>query len=258
MKIAVTGKGGVGKTTLSSTLARLYAQEGRKVLAADADPDANLGLALGFSQEELDSIVPISRMRTLIQERTGADDNNLFYRLNPKVDDIPDAYGKTKNGVKLLVLGTVETGGGGCVCPESVMLKQLITNMVLYRDDVVILDMEAGLEHLGRGTTAGMDQFIVVIEPGARSVQTYKNIKRLALELGVKKVQVVANKISCAEDEDFVLSKIPPEDFLGFIHYDEDIIKADRAGGSPFDYCKSAVEEIRQIKEKLDAGLAGK
>jgi len=185
MKIAVTGKGGVGKTTISATLARLYADEGRHVLAADVDPDANLGLALGFSEEELAGITPISRMRKLVEERTGATPDNQFYKLNPKVDDIPDKYGKLHNGVRLLVLGTVETGGGGCVCPEHVMLKRIISNLVLRRDDVVILDMEAGLEHLGRGTTEGMDCFIVVIEPGAGSVQTYRNVKRLAEDLGV-------------------------------------------------------------------------
>ena len=189
MKIAVTGKGGVGKTTFAATLARLYAAEGRPVLAADVDPDANLGLALGFDEETLDSIVPISKMRKLVEERTGATAGNQFYHLNPKVDDIPDKYGKVCNGVRLLVLGTVETGGGGCVCPEHVMLKRIINNLVLRREDVVILDMEAGLEHLGRGTTEGVDAFIVVIEPGARSVQTYKNVKRLASDLGVSSGQ---------------------------------------------------------------------
>ena len=191
MKIAVTGKGGVGKTTIAATLARLYAAEGRKVLAADVDPDANLGLALGFSEEELDSIVPISKMRKLVEERTEATPDNRFYKLNPKVDDIPEKYGRTCNGVKLLVLGTVETANSGCVCPEHVMLKRIINNLVLHRDDVVILDMEAGLEHLGRGTTEGMDYFVVVIEPGARSVQTYKNVKRLAEGLGIHQVHVV-------------------------------------------------------------------
>ena len=141
MKIAVTGKGGVGKTTFAATLARLYAAEGRPVLAADVDPDANLGLALGFDEETLDSIVPISKMRKLVEERTGASANNQFYHLNPRVDDIPEKYGKVCNGVRLLVLGTVETGGGGCVCPEHVMLKRIINNLVLRREDVVILDI---------------------------------------------------------------------------------------------------------------------
>ncbi|MCI7813895.1 MAG: carbon monoxide dehydrogenase accessory protein CooC [Lachnospiraceae bacterium] len=252
MKIAVTGKGGVGKTTFAATLARLYAEEGRHVLAADVDPDANLGLALGFSQEELDEIVPISKMRKLVEERTGASADNQFYRINPKVDDIPDAYGKVCNGVKLLVLGTVETGGGGCVCPEHVMLRRIISNLVLRRDDVVILDMEAGLEHLGRGTTEGMDQFIVVIEPGARSVQTYKNVKRLAKDLGVKQVRVVANKVRDEQDEQFVREHIPEEDLLGFIHYNTEVMDADRRGCSPYDFSKSATDEIRMIKKTID------
>ena len=132
-------------------------------------------------------------MRKLVEERTGADKSNTFYKINPKVDDIPERYSKFRNGVRLLILGTVETAGSGCVCPENVMLKRIINNLILHREDVVLLDMEAGLEHLGRGTTEGMDQFIVVIEPGARSVQTYRNVKRLAEELGVKKVRVVAN-----------------------------------------------------------------
>lgn len=256
MKIAVTGKGGVGKTTFSATLARLYADEGRKVLAADVDPDANLGLALGFSEEELDAMVPISKMRKLVEERTGASADNKFYRINPKVDDIPDTYGKVCNGVNLLVLGTVETGGGGCVCPEHVMLKRIINNMVLRRDDVVILDMEAGLEHLGRGTTEGVDQFIVVIEPGARSVQTYKNVKRLAEDLGVKQVRVVANKVRDEEDAQFIRNQIPAEDLLGIIHYNIEVIDADRKGRSPYDFSESATNEIRKIKETIDSTIA--
>ncbi len=253
MKIAVTGKGGVGKTTFAATLARLYAEEGKSVLAADVDPDANLGLALGFSEEELDTIVPITKMRKLIQERTEADETNRFFRMNPKVDDIPDLYAKSHCGVKLLTLGTVETGGSGCVCPEHVMLKRIINHLVLRSGDVVILDMEAGLEHLGRGTTEGMDQFIVVIEPGARSVQTYRNVKRLAEDLGVSQVRVVANKVRDEKDEEFIRSKIPACDLLGFVHYNSEVIDADRQGKSPFDFSPSAKAEIQKIKEKIDA-----
>lgn len=252
MKIAVTGKGGVGKTTFAATLARLYADEGRTVLAADVDPDANLGLALGFSMDDLDQIVPITKMRKLVQERTGASDNNAFYKLNPKVNDIPDTYARVCNGVKLLVLGTVDTANSGCVCPEHVMLKRIISHLVLRSDDVVILDMEAGLEHLARGTTAGMDQFVVVIEPGARSIQTYRNVKRLAEGLGVKQVRVVANKVRDEEDEAFIRSQIPEEDFLGFVHYNTEVIDADRKGSSPYDFSEKAVNEIRAIKEKMD------
>ena len=252
MKLAITGKGGVGKTTLSSTLARLYADEGRTVLAADVDPDANLGLALGLSQEEVDAIIPISKMRDLAKERTGASDDNRFYKLNPYVADIPEKFAKTINGVKLLVMGTVDVGGSGCVCPEHVMLKSILSSLTYRKNDVVIMDMEAGLEHLGRGTAMNMDQFVVVIEPGARSVQTYRNVKRLAADLGVKRVRVVANKIRDDKDEEFIRSAIPAEDLLGCIHYNTEIMDADRNGKSPYDFSPAAIEEIRKIKEILD------
>ncbi len=252
MKLAITGKGGVGKTTLSSTLARLYAAEGRTVLAADVDPDANLGLALGLTQEQVDAITPISRMKGLAEERTGATGAGKFYKLNPYVADIPDIYAKDINGVKLLVMGTVDLGGSGCVCPEHVMLKAVLSSLTYRKNDVVIMDMEAGLEHLGRGTAANMDQFIVVIEPGSRSVQTYHNVKRLAADLGVKQVRVVANKIRDARDEEFIRSAIPEGDLLGFIHYNPEVMDADRNGQSPYDCCPTAIDEIRAIKAILD------
>ena len=252
MKVAVTGKGGVGKTTLSSTLARLYADEGRTVLAADVDPDANLGLALGLTQEEVNAIVPVSKMRELVMERTAANASNTFYKPNPRVSDLPDKLAKDINGVKLLVMGTVDTGGTGCVCPEHVMLKALISSLVFRKDDVVVMDMEAGLEHLGRGTASMMDRFIVVIEPGARSIQTYEKVKKLAADLGITKVDVVANKIRDAEDEAFIRQNIPPEALLGFMHYNPEVIDADRRGLSPYDVSPRMVEEIRLIKTRMD------
>ncbi len=254
MKIAVTGKGGVGKTTVAAILARLYASEGRPVLAADVDPDANLGAALGFTEEELAGITPISKMRKLIAERTGAgaETYGKFFKINPKVDDIPDLLAREKNGVRLLVLGGVETGGSGCVCPEHVVLKQVISHLILRREDVVILDMEAGLEHLGRGTTDVMDEFIVVVEPGARSVQTYRQIGKLAGDLGVKTVRVVANKLRTPEDEAFIRESIPRENLLGMVHYSEDVAASDRAGRSPYDYSRETVDEIRAIKALID------
>ncbi len=252
MKVAVTGKGGVGKTTLSSTLARLYADEGRTVLAADVDPDANLGLALGLTQEEVNAIVPVSKMKELVMERTAANASNTFYKLNPQVSDLPDKLAKEINGVKLLVMGTVDTGGTGCVCPEHVMLKALISNLVFRKDDVVVMDMEAGLEHLGRGTASMMDRFIVVIEPGARSIQTYEKVKKLAGDLGITKVDVVANKIRDAEDEAFIRQNIPEEALLGFMHYNPEVIDADRRGLSPYDVSPRMVEEIRLIKARMD------
>lgn len=255
MKVAVTGKGGVGKTTLSSTLARLYADEGRTVLAADVDPDANLGLALGLTEEEVNSIVPVSKMKELAMERTAANESRTFYKMNPYVADLPDKLAKEINGVKLLVMGTVDTGGAGCVCPEHVMLKALLSSMVFRKDDVVVMDMEAGLEHLGRGTASMVDQFIVVIEPGARSVQTYEKVKQLAADLGIHNVNVVANKIRDESDKEFIRQRIPEENLLGFISYNAEVIDADRRGLSPYDVSPTAVEEIRQIKAKMDQKL---
>lgn len=254
MKIAVTGKGGVGKTTFAAILARLYAEEGKKVLTADVDPDSNLGLALGFTQEELDSITPVSKMRDLIAQRTasGGDGLGKFFKINPKVDDIPDLFAREKNGVRLLVMGTVETGGAGCVCPEHVVLRRLISHMIIQRDEVVIMDMEAGLEHLGRGTADSMDHFIVVTEPGARSIQTYQHILKLADDLGIQSVRVVANKVRDEEDANFLRENLPPEALLGMIRYSPDVAAADRRALSPFDTAPGTVEEIRKIKQLID------
>ena len=252
MKVAVTGKGGVGKTTFSSILARLYAEDGRTVLCADVDPDANLGMALGLSAEEVNSITPISKMRKLVEERTGANELNKFFKLNPQVSDIPDKYAKDVNGIKLIVMGTVETGGGGCVCPEHVMLKSIIQSLVFRKDDVVIMDMEAGLEHLGRGTAGCMDQFVVVVEPGERSLQTWQKVKELAADLGVRNVKVVANKVRDEADEEFIKARVPENELLGFIHYDKDVIEADRQGASPYAVSARAVAEIRTIRSRME------
>ena len=252
MKIAVSGKGGVGKTTVSATLAYLYAREGRKVIAADVDPDANLGLALGFPQTVLDEIVPISVMKELIDQRTNVSADRKLYKLNPQVNDMVELYGREHNGVQLITLGTIDTAGGGCVCPEHTFLRMLLNDLVLAREDVVILDMEAGLEHLGRGTSAGMDWFVVVIEPGARSVQTYKNVKRLAQQLGVRRIGVVANKLWDQADEAFIRSQIPEEELLGLIHYHEGVMIADRSGSAPFDNDPQLIDELLAVKKKLD------
>ncbi len=252
MKVAITGKGGVGKTTFAACLARLYADEGRKVLCADVDPDANLGLALGFSEEDLAKITPITEMKALIQQRTEADQFERYFKINPKVDDLPDMLAQEVNGVKLLLMGTVKTGGAGCVCPEHVILKRLLSHMIVQRDEVVIMDMEAGLEHLSRGTTDMVDQFIVVVEPGARSIQTYHSVQRLAADLGVRKVSVVANKVRDEADEAFIREQVPEEDLLGMIHYSGAVSDADRRCASPYDLATDTVEEIRVIKNKID------
>jgi CO dehydrogenase maturation factor len=257
VKIAISGKGGVGKTTLSGVLSRIYAEEGRKVLAVDADPDANLASSLGFRAEEVSAIKPISQMKELIEERTGtrAGMMGTMFKINPTVDDIPDKYNVEKNGIKLLMMGTVKKGGTGCYCPENVMLKSLLTHMLVERDEVVIVDMEAGIEHLGRGTAYGMDALIVVVEPGQRSIQTAQNVKKLASDIDIKNIFIVGNKISSKQDEEFIKSSLDEMEVIGFISYNSDVINSDLEGVSPFDRSRKVVEEVKKIKQRLEEKL---
>ncbi len=254
MKIAITGKGGVGKTSLAGMLSRLYASEGRTVLAVDADPDANLASALGISPEAASHALPLAEQADLIEERTGARPGTPggLFRINPKVDDIPDAYSIKHEGVRLLILGKSKEAGSGCYCPENVLLRRLISHLILKHNEVVILDMEAGIEHLTRGTAGSVDAFIVVVEPGQRSMQTARQIERLARGLGVKEVFVVGNKVQRESDKDFIRTSLPGMKLLGFMSYTSEVIQADLDGKSPFDASPHAREEARKIKAALD------
>jgi CO dehydrogenase maturation factor len=243
----------VGKTTLAGGLARLLASEGYKVVAVDADPDANLASSLGIPEGEMADVVPIADMKELVAERTGSQPGTFgtYFKMNPKVDDLPEALSKVHEGVRLLVMGTVKEGGGGCVCPESVMLKALLQHLLLARDDVVILDMEAGLEHLGRGTAGAVDAMIVVIEPGMRSVQTANTIRKLAADLKVPRIYVVLNKVQSPEEAEAVEKRLDVLALLGSISYNREIRRADLEGISPYDIDAGFVDEVRTIKEKL-------
>lgn len=259
MKIAITGKGGVGKTTLAGILARSFATEGKKVLAVDADPDANLASSIGIPKEEAVNIVPLAEMEDLVEERTGVRPGSMggLFKLNPKVDDIADAYCYRYKGVSLLILGRSKAGGAGCYCPENALLRRLIRHLVLERDEVVILDMEAGIEHLTRGSADGVDAFIVVVESGLRSLQTANHIKRLATDLGVDDVLVVGNKVRGEEDKRFFSDSLRGFDVIGFISYDPTTVAADLVGRSPFDISPQIVAEVKEIKVFLEKKVKG-
>jgi CO dehydrogenase maturation factor len=251
MKLAVSGKGGVGKTTFSALLIRTLNAQGKRVLAIDADPDANLAAALGIPDAE--KIVPIAEMKDLIFERTGAQPGTIggFFKLNPKVDDLPDSLSAKLENIKLMRLGGVKKGGGGCICPESTLLRALMLHIVLARDEVVVMDMEAGIEHLGRATASAVDKLIVVVEPGRRSMDTAGHIKKLASEIGLKNIGLVGNKIRGQKDEEFLRKHLSDFEFLGFIRQDEALIEADLDGVSPYDVDSIAKTNVKDMIAKL-------
>lgn len=254
MKIAISGKGGVGKSTLAAALALLMARRGRNVLAVDADPDANLAAALGIPIEKQKEIIPISHQIALIEERTGAKVKQYgqIFKLNPQVSDIADNYATRHQGVSLLVLGAVEQGGSGCACPENVLIRALVTDLVLYKDDALVMDMEAGVEHLGRATARGVNTMIVVIEPGQRSIDSAARVIRMAGEIGLTNLQFVANKVDNPADEQFIRDAFPDHDLLGIIPYSEEIRRNDRNGLSVLDgMSKEMIARFEGILEKL-------
>ena len=247
MKLAVSGKGGVGKTTFSALLIRTLSDMGKKVLAIDADPDANLAAALGVL--DADRITPIAEMKEMIFERTGAQPGSIggWFKLNPKVDDLPDTLSVKMDNIKLMRLGSVKKGGGGCLCPESTLLKALVMHIVLARDEVVVMDMEAGIEHLGRATAKSVDKLIVVVEPGRRSIDTAEHIRKLATEIHLDKIAVVGNKIRSPKDEDFIRRHLADFEIMGFLPYTDALIEADLQGQSPYDVDSAAKEQVQKM-----------
>ena len=258
MKLAVTGKGGVGKTTLTALLAQIYADQGREVLAVDADPSPCLAGALGFPAELRARLSPIAEMEALIEERTGAKPGTTggFFTLNPRVDDIPERFSVDHRGVRLLESGSVDLGGSGCICPESAMLKTLFTHLLFREDDVLLLDMYAGVEHLGRATVDFVDAMIIVVEPTRRSLGTAAQIKKLAEDIGLQRLYLVGNKVRNEEEEQFLQAETPGLPVLGILPADLKVQEADRLGIPVYDHVPALKDAAQHIAEALAGVLA--
>lgn len=254
MKLAITGKGGVGKTTLTALLAQSYADMGRQVLAVDADPSPCLAGALGFPEELREELKPIAEMDALIEERTGAKPGTLggFFTLNPRVDDIPERFSVLHRGVRLLEMGSVELGGSGCICPEAAMLKTLFTHLLFRKDDILLLDMYAGVEHLGRATVDFVDAMLVVVEPTRRSLGTAKQIRKLANDIGLQRLYLVGNKVRNDDEAKFLEVESKDIPLIGILPADLKVQEADRLGIPVYDHVPSLKLAAEQIKEKIN------
>jgi CO dehydrogenase maturation factor len=255
MKLAITGKGGVGKTTLTALLAQVYADAGRQVLAVDADPSPCLAGALGFPAELRAGLCPIAEMDDLIYERTGARPGTIggFFTLNPQVDDLPERFSVLHRHVRLLEMGAVDLGGSGCICPESAMLKTLFTHLLFRQDDVLLLDMYAGVEHLGRATVDFVDAMLVVVEPTRRSLGTAAQIKKLSNDIGLTRLWLVGNKVRDPEEAVFLEAETPGLPLLGWLPADLSVQEADRLGLAVYDH----VPAVRQAAGQMAARLTG-
>lgn len=259
MKIAVAGKGGVGKTTVAGTLARLLGRDGLKILAVDADPSYSLWSALGLSADVAHQIVPLTENETLVKERLkieGAGSYSGFFKLNPRVDDLAAKFAiPAPDNVSLLVAGTVDIGGSGCMCPSATLLKALMRHLILGTDEAFVMDMDAGVENLGRGTTKGMDALLVVTEPGRRALDILGKIKKLAADIDVGQVFAVGNKVATSEDEEMIRERVETEEIplLGMVPLDESIKESDRRGVAPLDLNPHSpgMKAIGEIKQRL-------
>jgi CO dehydrogenase maturation factor len=257
MKIAISGKGGVGKTTLAALLSQVYADAGRQVLVADADPSPCLAGALGFPSELREQLHPIAEMDALIEERTGAKPGTIggFFTLNPRVDDIPERFSILHKGVRLLEMGSVDMGGSGCICPESAMLKTLFTHLLFRKDDVLILDMYAGVEHLGRATVDFVDALLIVVEPTRRSLGTAAQIKQLANDIGLTRCWLVGNKVRNEDERAFLEAETPGLPLLGVMPADLGVQEADRLGIPVYDHVPALRQAAEQMAKELEGQL---
>ncbi len=255
MKIAISGKGGTGKTIISACLAEVFLKKGKRVILIDADPDSNLKTTLNIKEE----ITPLIELKEIIAERTGAKpgERAIIFKMNPEVDDIPERFFYKNGNLLLGIMGTVRGGGLGCMCPENAFLKAVLRNLILKRDDVVILDMEAGIEHLGRGTTEGIDFLLIITEPTEKSIETTERIEKLAKDIKIKRIFVIGNKIENEEEKKFILEKLKNSEIIGFIPYFPKIKKAEKEGKIVWEVVPEILNYVEEILEKMEVKYGG-
>ncbi|MFN4227189.1 MAG: AAA family ATPase [Candidatus Ratteibacteria bacterium] len=250
MKIAISGKGGTGKTTFAACLSQVYLKKGKRVILIDADPDSNLKTTLNIKDE----ITPLIELKDIIAERTETTPGQraIIFKMNPEVDDIPERFFYKNGNLLLGIMGTVRGGGLGCMCPENAFLKAVLRNLILKRDEVVILDMEAGIEHLGRGTTEGIDWLLIISEPTEKSIETTKRIDKLAKDIKIKNVGIIGNKIEIDDEKKFLIEKLGNMKILGFIPYFSQFKKSELKGQTPWEAVPEILNYVEEIIKKME------
>ncbi len=248
MKIAISGKGGVGKTTVASSLVKLFAGSHKTVFAVDADPDACLAAGVGIDEETIKSVKPLVDLKEVIAEKMGT---GAYYSINPEVDDVLDEYCIQLDNIKFIRMGGIKQGGSACYCRENTFLGAVMGALLIDKDDVVIMDMGAGIEHLTRGTARGVDAMLVVIEPSKNSVNTAKTVKQLANDLGIKKVFFIGNKIRSPKEKEFILNQLDAGDVLGFIPFDDEVWESSMEKGPAAQLGGELLRSMKEIQEKL-------
>jgi len=249
MKVAISGKGGVGKTTVSATLAKLFAASHKKVYAVDADPDACLAAAVGIPDEQITNLKPLVDMKELVERKSAG--GGAFFSLNPDVDDVLEEYSIPLGNIRFLRMGGIKQGGTACYCRENSFLNALVSGLLWDKESAVILDMGAGIEHLTRGTARSVDIMLVVIEPSKNSVNTARLVKQLATELGIKKVKFVGNKIRNDKEKEFILKHFDDNEVLGFIPFDDEIWESSMESGPAARLGGELYKSMKEIHEKL-------